>query len=261
MNRIEFSAFEQLLESRLIRLLNENVNISGRRVINTGPSVDKLDYVNQKQLNDMGIKVGFGQDKTVTSNAILTAAAPAARVHIDPVNGIRVYNASNVLVFQVSLAGAILIVDEAYSATTWDASLNPPTKNAIRDYLEAAWTAYTPTYSSSVGNAAASFTATPTTNFASYRIIGKTVFLRISYNATLLAVTPSYIQFTVPVTSIAGNNTSPAIVYDSLSAGYETGKIISQGGSGLMRVFKINGANWTSGCVVTGEITHTFQIN
>lgn len=49
----------------LKKLLAQNLDIAGRRVIMAGDSIGNQDYVTQKQLNDIGIGVGFGKTKLI----------------------------------------------------------------------------------------------------------------------------------------------------------------------------------------------------
>jgi hypothetical protein len=57
---------------------------------------------------------------------------------------------------------------------------------------------YTPTFSSNVGNAATTFSGAVTINNCYYKQIGKTLFIDFSFSATLNAVTPQSLLFSLP---------------------------------------------------------------
>lgn len=111
-------------------------------------------------------------------------------------------------------------LDQAFSSS-WNGSLLCPTQNAIWDafgVLTAAWTAWTPTYASDIGNAAATYSGgTVTTNVARYIVIGKLLIMQIGFSGTLNAVTPQYLSVTLPASlsvlgSISGNVYSSVVI-------------------------------------------------
>ena len=58
--------------------------------------------------------------------------------------------------------------------------------------------AYVPTYATDLGNAAFSFTATPTTTLGRWKIVGKTLYLKLQCSGTLKAITPTQIFVSLP---------------------------------------------------------------
>lgn len=119
----------------------------------------------------------------------------------------------------------------------------------------AAWTAWVPTFSSDVGNAAASFTAAPTVIIARYKAIGKTLILDVNWTATLNAVTPNYLEFTIPTGTL--HNGISWIPCPILNAGvYEIGFANPNAGTKI-RIYRLNFGNFTSGSAIAvlGTIT------
>lgn len=121
------------------------------------------------------------------------------------------------------------------------------------------WQAWTPTYSSDIGNAAATFSGgTVTTTLARFSVRDKMATITIFYAATLNAVTPAYIDVTFP-TGIASANTAtrnPAMVMNG--GVYETG--IARTITSVLRVYRANVAAYSSAGAVEGAVTFSFEI-
>lgn len=120
---------------------------------------------------------------------------------------------------------------------------------------------WTPTYSSDIGNAAATFTGTPTTTVARYSTRGKQVSVTIVWSSTLNAVTPNYIQMTLPtgVTPIDDNQYGSCGVNDNAAVAAEGAcRALNTGPS--LRQYKSLAVNYTSGTAVAGRISFTFYV-
>jgi len=128
---------------------------------------------------------------------------------------------------------------------TYDTVVDDALRLAINDneHLDA-WTAWTPTYSSSSGNAATTYTGpgTVTTASARWKKIGKTLNLSISFSATLNAVTPTYLVFTLPNSYVAANNLQYAPAAVKNGATYSAGAVINPRTDGTCRVYLDTGA-------------------
>lgn len=103
-------------------------------------------------------------------------------------------------------AGAILIANSAKGITdnwpTYQSYLSTLSDAGSGDFgVLGAHRPYTPTFSSNVGNEAATFSGSVTVNNCYYKQIGKTLFIDFSFSATLNAVTPQSLSFTLPVLS------------------------------------------------------------
>lgn len=123
-----------------------------------------------------------------------------------------------------------------------------------------AWTAYTPTYVSDIGNQATTFSGgTVTTNLARYKVIGKTLFLQINFSGTLNLVTPVNIQVSLPnsYTAQGASMYSPAIVGNSGSD--EVGLIRTV--SYTLVFYRLNFATFTSAGAVSGKVSTIIEIN
>lgn len=88
----------------------------------------------------------------------------------------------------------------------------------ITNNLLTAWTPYVPVYSSSAGSAAASFTGggAVTTATARYKQIGKTLEIIIAFSATLLNITPVFLQFSLPAPfqGLSASDAGPVTIKD-----------------------------------------------
>jgi hypothetical protein len=129
--------------------------------------------------------------------------------------------------------------------------------------FETEWSAWTPTYASSVGNAATSFTGagTVTTSLARWKRIGKTLHMVVSFGATLNAVTPTYLSFTLP----NGYSAKTAIMYTPASVldntTYLGTGVVSTAGTTAIRVYKSLAAPaFTSGSAVECNVIFTIEI-
>jgi len=115
----------------------------------------------------------------------------------------------------------------------------------------AAWTAYTPTYSSDLGNAATTFSGgTVTTSLARYKVIGKTLYITLTWSATLNAVTPSVIYVSIPAGLTLQNNSTytPATVRNNTIV---AGIVRTDGGNNLI-FYNQAFAAYTSAASVAG---------
>src|SRR5258708_2799125 len=101
--------FDANIKDLLIQFLNKSWNMKGKRIINAGNSVDNQDYVTQKQLNDLGIQVGFGKDKTIT-DAFIQTSETNPKITLDSANGVEAINGSGVVRAQLTTIGLLRIV-------------------------------------------------------------------------------------------------------------------------------------------------------
>lgn len=122
------------------------------------------------------------------------------------------------------------------------------------------WQAWTPTYSSDIGNAAATFSGgTVTTTLGRFRTVGRKCELALTYSATLNAVTPNYIEASLPpgVTGANDQTWNPASV--SNAGTFETGFVRCVGSGGNMRVHRAASVNYGSGAAVEGRFAFGFE--
>lgn len=121
------------------------------------------------------------------------------------------------------------------------------------------WQSWTPTYSTDVGNAATSFTGTPTTTLAKISRNGNVVTVTISYSATLKAITPVYVALTLPIGASPANSTtySPANILNDVT--YETGVVRALSGSDQLLFYRANLATYSPNASVIGQVSFTFE--
>lgn len=163
------------------------------------------------------------------------------------------------------LSGAI-VVDGATSFG-WGEGLqgyaNFITVNAgelrIMDRMYDAWTTYAPTFTSDLGNEAATFDSAPTVNAAKTRQVGQTLDLRINVTGTSHSGTgPTYIEFTLPgslVPKDAYIETPCSVGDDGVK---ETGTIRST--ASKMRVYRADDAVFTAGAPVTFSVVIPIEL-
>ncbi len=126
---------------------------------------------------------------------------------------------------------------------------------------QTAWTTFVPTYSSDLGNAATTFTGTPTTVEAKYKLVGKVAHVSISFTGTLNAVTPQFLAATLPAgLNISGANTQAPAIVANLGV-LETGIITTSTGTpGSLVFYRPNLALWTVSSAVDCRCSFTFEI-
>ena len=127
------------------------------------------------------------------------------------------------------------------------------------NYNGSRWQSWTPIYSSNIGNAAATFSATPASVKTTISRIAETVTVNINFTATLLAVSPAYIDVTVPAwaTPIDGNAYTPANILNAVT--YETGTVRTLN-TGALRFYRANDVNFSSSATVAGRVSFSYEI-
>jgi len=170
----------------------------------------------------------------------------------------------------VSKAGAIRILDSARGyielgpdltySTVVDSTGAAVCYNVIDKFqsFEAAWTAWTPTYSSDVGNAATTFSGAVTTQAARYKQVGKTVFLELKFTATLNAVTPVALRATVPSGTASQNDFNVQAVQVINNGNGETG-LVSVFTNGTLSFSRPGGPAYTASGAVGGAVCIVYE--
>ena len=129
-------------------------------------------------------------------------------------------------------------------------SLNPGT-----------WQNWTPTYSSSAGNAATSFVGgAVTTTLARFVVLGKHCTVTVNFSSTLNAVTPTQLLLSLPAGMNAANaNTTQACLTSDATTSFN-GFVQTNGGNTL-KVFRDVALNtWGSGHACSAQFSFTFEI-
>ena len=163
--------------------------------------------------------------------------------------------------------GAYGMINDWVTAYSYATAINDPNGNVVglsktnNDLAveRAAWTAYTPTYSSDIGNAAATFSGgTVVTDLARYKIFGKTLHITLTWSGTLNAVTPAVIIVSLPSGLLSQNNAtySPAIIRNNT---YVTGLVRTDGSTALL-FYNQAFAAYTSGAAVAGFISLVVEL-
>lgn len=180
--------------------------------------------------------------------------------------GVLVKNTSAVKVKNVSFKDPVtnaIYADDTSTVTergcTHEGSGTAAGKAAGATLKTGFWQAWTPTYSTDLGDSAFSFAATLTTNLARYCRIGNTVFVEINYQGTLNAVTPVNIRATLP-TGVSPQSASvwtPASVLNAVT--YETG-LCRTIDTGSLYFYRANLTNYSSGANIEGRISLSFEV-
>jgi len=128
-----------------------------------------------------------------------------------------------------------------------------------QDTWNAAWT---PVFSTDIGAAAASFTGggSVTTATARAKKNGKTGLISINFNALTLAVTPAYIQVTLPTGWVpqSSNPLTPAVI--KLGGTWETGQVAFLT-TGVLRFYRANQAVFTASTTFQCSVQSILEIN
>jgi parallel beta-helix repeat protein len=123
------------------------------------------------------------------------------------------------------------------------------------------WQNWTPVFSSDIGNAAATFTGSGAVTVTQAKIIrvGDTVTISLNFDATLLAVSPSYLALTVPSWAYAINNNqwTPANVLNDSTQ--ETGEIRGITG-GTFRIYRANIATFSANANVSCHVNFSYPV-
>lgn len=190
-------------------------------------------------------------------------AAKAIQMNGSTVGGFRIAYPE----FVSSYANSISIENEAYGTIdSWNFAWNYDTIVSDANQRVAKWfgnyIAYTPTYSSDIGNAATTFNGAVTTSLARYKIVGKRLYITFFYGATLNAVTPNYIILSIPLptgTTLQNNGTYTPITIRNNGV-WETG-IIRTDGAASLYVYRMGFANYTASGAVSGTVSAVFELN
>jgi hypothetical protein len=108
---------------------------------------------------------------------------------------------------------------------------------------QSAWTAYAPTYSSDIGNAAATFSGggVVTSTLASYYASGKKISLAFNFSALTIGVTPAYIKVSAPTGVLPKVSTSYTPCVIQIAGVWETGMMRGDS-SGFLYFYRANQA-------------------
>lgn len=166
--------------------------------------------------------------------------------------------------FGADTPNSILVTNDAYGAITGWCGAFSLTGSVSDAGNRASWVqggsrSYTPTYASSVGNAATTFSGAVTTTLAQYKLTGASVTIQLTFGATLNAVTPAYISVSLPtnITSSTNNAYSPALVTNGTQG---VGSVRLDGGNTLY-FYPAGGGNFTSGATVGASVMLQFLAN
>jgi len=118
------------------------------------------------------------------------------------------------------------------------------------------WRSYTPTVTSSVGNATATFASGPTITRARFLREGRKMTVNFQITGTLNAVTPTWVAISVP-TGITVAADTPKSTNIEIGGVYQTGLLAAEEPDNLIYIRKADGSSFTSGATVTlrGEIS------
>jgi len=131
-------------------------------------------------------------------------------------------------------------------------------KNAQID--NSAASSYVPTYSSSVGNAAATFSGgAVTTTLASYKSLGRQLNLALNFSAILLAVTPGYIIATLPTGFLPTNSNQYFAVPIKIGSTWETG-MARLDSTGTVYIYRANQVNFPGSTAIQCTFSGTFVL-
>lgn len=118
-----------------------------------------------------------------------------------------------------------------------------------------AWTAYTPTIVSDIGNSATSFAVAPTGVFR-YMLIGKVLFINMQWGGTLNAVTPTNIIISLPTNVSCRSSQDYYPVVTANGTSYTEASVARCDGSSptsTLLWYRTNYSAFTSGAVIGGQ--------
>lgn len=146
------------------------------------------------------------------------------------------------------ITGTGLVANQAKAAGATLTSIIYPT-----------WSAWVPTYSSDIGNAATTFSGAVTTTLARYTIIGKIVHVAVNFSGTLNAVIPVNLRLTLPTGVVPVNDVtySPAIVVNGATMEAGMTRLLS---TGQIIFYRLNLAAFSSGAAVEGRVCLSFEM-
>jgi hypothetical protein len=151
---------------------------------------------------------------------------------------------------------ATVIENQNYFSSFGIAALNKGVSATLKSQF---WQSWTPTYATDIGNAATSFTGTPTTTLARISRSGNVASVTVNYSATLQNISPTYVELTLPFGCSPSNSTtySPASVLND--ATYETGVVRTLTGTDKLLVYRANGVTYSANANVEGRFSLTFE--
>lgn len=167
-------------------------------------------------------------------------------------------------------AATILIENGAFGSIVWprnrvytncvlDTARTGTTPTAGAESSSAASVAYTPVFSSDIGTAADTFTGAVTITKARFFLIGRRLFIEITWSATLKAVTPAFINITLPTGLLSESNNVWKDVRVLNNATWEAGQLRTDGGN-LLQQYRQQLGVYTSGSAVAGRMSVTIDL-
>lgn len=165
------------------------------------------------------------------------------------------------------IAGAVTFSNGAYgnylnfkgSVGDYNTSVSDANKYVRNDtVIGHAWVDYTPTFASSIGDAATTFANATSGMIARYQVIGKMCYVNLRWTRTLNVVTPAWISLTTPP-GIAFTYPTTTVARISQNDVYESGAL-GVDPSGIFYFGRAVGL-FTSAAVLSGSATIVFEVD
>lgn len=119
--------------------------------------------------------------------------------------------------------------------------------------------AWVPTLISDIGNQAATFAVGPTISIAAINPTGKYAFLRLRWSGTLQAVTPAYIEVSLPAGFTVVDAVTRTIAYITNAGVSEAGEV-RYNASAALRFYRNSAALYGNGAVIAGEFVGYIEL-
>lgn len=196
------------------------------------------------------------------------SGATAKAINLDAaqgfvLNNVQVPNVASTILVQNNAYGSLNVPPNLVFSTIVSDTLGLAydTNKHLTD-IESAWTSWVPVYTSNIGDTATTFTATPTTTRARYKIVGNLLFISVKWDGTLQAVTPAYILISLP--SIAADTTNQYVAGLTINTAAEAGFLRSGDNTGAWNgqvlQYRNAFAAYSSGVAVGGYFNGVFEL-
>ncbi|HEY8877785.1 MAG TPA: hypothetical protein VIN03_09500, partial [Roseateles sp.] len=120
---------------------------------------------------------------------------------------------------------------------------------------------YTPTFASSVGNYGASYSGSPTQTRARYKAQGRTPRVDLNIGLQLIAVTPSWLSVSLPpgwtLRTGADEEAAGRLTVNTTPT---PARFVFDSAANLLKIYKADGTNFTSGAAITFGITADIEL-
>lgn len=176
------------------------------------------------------------------------------------INRLHVPDIAGTVIAEAGVTGTVISWERNIPTTGFsNAGRTGTTPTTGFEFAQGPYTTWTPTFSSDIGNAAATFNGAVTVAEARFLLIGKRLYIKLEWSATLKAVTPNYIVISLPTGVMTLSGVPLSTGAGENNGLWEIGKFRGDGASNLQQ-FRQQNNNYTASGLVGGEFNGIIEL-